>query len=155
MKVEGYLFSGLAVFLAVVSVIYGVLSGEVVGTTCLALSGGLALIVGYYILFTARRMDDRPEDRADAEISEGAGEVGFFAPHSWWPILLAASFAVTTLGLVFGPFVGIIGFFALMIAVSGLLFEYYVGVNRSQGFTLGELEAMGEAPTASRKFLGE
>ncbi len=37
----------------------------------------------------------------------------------------------------------------------GLLFEYYVGINRSQGQTLGELQAMGERPTSMRKFLGE
>jgi hypothetical protein len=154
MKVEGLLFAGLAVFLAVVSVVYAVLSQEWVGVTCLALSGGLALIVGYYLLFTARRMDLRPEDRPDAEISEGSGEVGFFAPHSWWPIATAGAFTITTLGLVFGPFLALIGFFLVLITASGFLFEFYVGVNRSQGFTLGELEAMGEAPTSDRKFLG-
>jgi hypothetical protein len=155
MKVEGYLFAALAVFLLIVSVVYGFLSEEWVGTTCMALSGGLALIVGYYLLFTARRMDMRPEDRPDAEISEGSGEVGFFAPHSWWPIFTAAAFTVTTLGLVFGPFVGVIGLFAVLVTVSGFLFEYYVGVNRSQGFTVGQLDAMGEAPTSNRKWLGE
>ena len=154
MKVEGLLFAGLAVFLAVVSVVYAVLSEEWVGVTCLALSGGLALIIGYYLLFTARRMDLRPEDRPDAEISEGSGEIGFFAPHSWWPIATAGAFTVTTLGLVFGPFLALIGFFLILITASGFLFEFYVGVNRAQGFTLGELEAMGEAPTSDRKFLG-
>jgi hypothetical protein len=155
MKVEGYLFAGLALFLFVVSVVYGVLSEEWVGTTCMALSGGLSLIVGYYLLFTARRMDARPEDRADAEISEGSGEVGFFAPHSWWPIFTAAAFTVTTLGLVFGPFLALIGLMAVLVAVSGFLFEFYLGVNRAQGYTVGELEAMGESPTSSTKFLGE
>jgi hypothetical protein len=44
-----------------------------------------------------------------------------------------------------------------MVAVTlfGFLFEYYVGVNRSQSFTVGELSAMGEEPTSTRKFLGE
>lgn len=155
MKVEGYLFSGLAAFLLVVSVVYAFLSQEWVGVTCMALSGGLALIVGYYLLFTARRMDARPEDREDAEISEGSGEVGFFAPHSWWPIFTAAGFTITTLGLVFGPFLALIGLVAVLVAVSGFLFEYYVGVNRAQALTLGELEAIGEAPTSNRKFLGD
>jgi hypothetical protein len=154
MKVEGLLFAGLAAFLLVVTVVYAVLSEEWVGVTCLALSGGLALIIGYYLLFTARRMDLRPEDRPDAEISEGSGEVGFFAPHSWWPIATAAGFTITTLGLVFGPFLALIGLVAVLVAVSGFLFEFYVGVNRAQGFTVGELDAMGEAPTTSRKFLG-
>lgn len=156
MKVEGYLFAGLTVFLVAVGAFYGVISDdEWVGTTCLVLSGGLALIIAYYLLFTARRMDLRPEDRPDAEISEGSGEVGFFAPYSWWPIALAAAFTVTMVGTIIGPFLIVIGGVALLVAVSGLLFEYYVGINRSQGHTLGELEAMGQPVIIDRKWRGE
>ena len=155
MKVEGYLFSVYFVFLAIISVIYYLLSGEWVGTLCLALSGGLALIVGYYLLFTARRIDARPEDRVDAEIAEGAGEIGFFAPHSWWPIALAAGFSIVMIGLVIGPFLALMGGLLLVVALFGLLFEYYVGINRTQGQTLGALQAMGERPTSPHKFLGD
>ena len=155
MKVEGFLFSFLSLFFLGSAIAYWILSRDPAGFTCLLLSAGMVFIIGYYVLFTASRMDLRPEDREDAEIAEGAGEVGFFAPHSWWPIALAGSFLVTTLGLVFGPFLIVIGVFALLVSVSGLLFEYYVGINRSQGFTLSNLEAMGERPTINRKFLGE
>ena len=155
MKIEGYLFAFLFAFLAPVAVIYYVLSGDPTGTWCLALSGTLAAMVGYYLLFTARRMEARPEDRPDAEISEGSGEIGFFPPHSWWPIALAASFSVVTLGMVFGPFLIAIGVGLLLVSLFGFLFEYYVGINRSQGLTLGELEAIGESATTNRKFLGE
>ncbi len=155
MRVEGLLFGLLSVFLVAVAAVYWFLSYDPTGTTCIALSGGFAFIVGYYILFTARRMELRPEDRPEAEISEGAGEVGFFSPHSYWPVALAAAFTTTILGLVFGPFLLVIGAFALAFAASGLLFEYYVGINRSQAFTVGELQAMGEAATSDRKFLGE
>ena len=155
MKIEGYLFGFIALFLVPVTAVYWVLSGDPTGTTCLVLSIGLAAMVGYYLLFTARRMEARPEDRPDAEISEGSGEVGFFPPHSWWPIFLALAFTITTLGLVIGPFLGMIGFGMLVIASLGFLFEYYVGINRSQGQTLGALEAAGERPTSVHKFLGE
>ncbi len=155
MKIEGYLFAAIALFLVPVTVVYWLLSEDPTGTTCLALSIGLAFMVGYYLLFTARRMDARPEDRPDAEISEGSGEVGFFAPHSWWPIALGAAFSVTLIGTVIGPFLAAIGALFLTIAVCGLLFEYYVGINRSQAQTLGQLAAQGDAPTSNRKFLGE
>jgi hypothetical protein len=155
MKIEGYLFAFIAAFLFVTTLVYGPLSGDWTGTTLLALSVGLAFMIGYYLLFTARRMEARPEDRPEAEISEGAGEVGFFPPHSWWPIALAASFTITSLGLVLGLFLLLIGFTLLAITLSGLLFEYYVGINRSQAQTLGALGAMGEQPTSARKFLGE
>jgi hypothetical protein len=155
MRVEGLIFSLLAVFLLVTAGVYWVLSRDPTGFTALLLCGGMAFIVGYYVLFTARRMELRPEDRDDAEIAEGAGEVGFFAPHSWWPIALGASFTLTTLGLVFGPFLILIGAVALLMSVSGLLFEYYVGVNRTQGYTLSTVEAIGEQPTGPGKFFGE
>ena len=149
------LFAVIAIFLAAIAVIYGVLSKEWAGVTMIALSGGLAFIIGYYLLFTARRMEARPEDRPDAEISEGSGEIGFFSPHSWWPIALAASFTVTSLGLIFGPWLAATGGIFLVITVLGLLFEYYVGINRSQGQTLSALQAQGESPTSPHKFLGD
>ena len=155
MKVEGLLFALLSLFLVVVSSVYWVLSHDPTGFACLLLAGGLAFIIGYYVLFTARRMESRPEDRADAEISEGSGEMGFFSPHSYWPIFLAGAFTMTTLGLVFGPFLVMIGFAALVVTAGGFLFEYYVGVNRSQSQTLSALEAMGEQPTSLHKFLGD
>jgi hypothetical protein len=154
-RIEGLIFALLSVFLLVVSGVYWLVSRDPTGFTCILLAGGLALIIGYYLLFTAQRMDLRPEDREDAEIAEGAGEVGFFAPHSWWPMFLAGSAAITALGLVFGLFLALIGVFALLVALSGLLFEYYVGINRTQAFTLGTVQAMGELPTGTDKFLGE
>lgn len=155
MKVEGVLFAIYSLFLVVVSGVYWLLSGDPTGTTCILLSGGLAFITGYYLLFTARRMEVRPEDKPDGEISEGSGEVGFFPPHSWWPLFMAAAFSIAMLGLVFGMWMVVVGIVAIGITTSGLLFEYYVGINRSQGQTLQALEAMGENPTSPRKFLGD
>jgi hypothetical protein len=155
MRVEGLIFSLLSIFLLVISGVYWVVSRDPTGFTMILLAGGLALIVGYYLMFTARRIDARPEDREDAEIAEGAGEVGFFAPHSWWPMLLALSAAMTSTGIVFGAFLIVIGTFCLLVALSGLLFEYYVGINRSQAHTMGTVEAMGESMTGTSKFFGE
>ncbi|HVM26380.1 MAG TPA: cytochrome c oxidase subunit 4 [Mycobacteriales bacterium] len=155
MRVEAALFAVLSVFLVPVSVIYWYFSNDWTGTTALVFSILLAFMVAYYLWFTARRMEARPEDRPDAEIAEGAGEVGFFPPHSWWPIGLAAGFTTACIGLVIGPFLALIGLAIVAYTTMGLLFEFYVGVNRSQGHTLGELRAMGEKPTSVHKFLGE
>ena len=62
---------------------------------------------------------------------------------------------LTTLGLIFGPFIIIIGFFCLMIAVSGFVLEYYYGINRTQAETLSTVLATGNLPTSDNKFLGE
>ncbi|MCW2621427.1 MAG: ctaF [Frankiales bacterium] len=153
MKVESTLFGLLAVFLLVVAGIYWFFSEEAAGTTMILLSGGLALMVGYYLWFTARRLDARPEDRPDADISEGSGEVGFFAPHSWWPIAMAGAATFTTVGMTIGRWMVVMGAIALVVTVFGLLFEYYWGVNRSQAQTIEALEAMGEPATAPTKWL--
>lgn len=126
MKIEGYLFAFLAAFLWIASVVYWYLSKDWTGTTCLVLAGALGGMIGYFLSFTARRMEARPEDRGDADISDGAGEVGFFSPHSWWPIAVAGAFSTLGIGLIFGFFIALAGIVLLGITITGLLFEYYV-----------------------------
>lgn len=132
MKFESRMFVGIAVFLFATAAVYGWWSGEVVGTTCLVLSGGLALIIGSYFGFVNKRIGARPEDRTDAEISDGAGELGFFSPGSYWPLGLGMGAAFAGLALAFFQiWMMIIAFVAIMYAVGGLLFEYYIGQNDS------------------------
>ncbi|HEX7188476.1 MAG TPA: cytochrome c oxidase subunit 4 [Actinomycetes bacterium] len=127
MKVEGWLFAAGFFFFAISAVIYGVLAEEPVGTVALAFTAGLAFLTGYYLLFTARRIDPRPEDSKTAEIAEGAGELGFYSPHSWWPLPLAFFAATAFLGIVIGWWLFIIGAIGGGLAVIGLVFEYYRG----------------------------
>ena len=127
MKVEGWLFAAGFFFFAISAVIYGLLAEEPVGTVALAFTAGLAFLIGYYLLFTARRIDPRPEDSKTAEIVEGAGELGFYSPHSWWPLAVAACAAISFLGVAVGWWLFIIGAIAGALAVVGLVFEYYRG----------------------------
>lgn len=129
MKVNGYVFSIIAAFLAITASVYWYLSRDPTGATCIALAGGLGLLIGFYLLFTATRMEARPEDRGDADISEGAGVIGHFSPGSWWPILIAGSVLFVILGIIFGVWLLLLGVLALGIAVVGLLFEHYAGAN--------------------------
>jgi hypothetical protein len=126
-KIEGLLFAAGFFFFSISSLVYWLLSDEPVGTVALAFSGGLAFLVGYYLLFTARRIDSRPEDRQDAEIADGAGELGFYSPHSWWPLAVGFGAAVSFTGIVFGWWLFIIGAGCGALAVIGLVFEYYRG----------------------------
>ena len=127
MKVEGLLFAAGFVFFTISAVVYGVLAEEPVGTVALAFTAGLAFLVGYYLLFTARRIDPRPEDSLVAEIADGAGELGFYSPHSWWPLPVAFFAAVAFVGIVIGWWLFIIGVIGGALSVIGLVFEYYRG----------------------------
>ena len=127
MKVEGWLFAAGFFFFSLAAVVYWLLSEEVVGTVALGFTSGLAFLTGYYLLFTARRIDRRPEDSVDAEISDGAGDLGFYSPYSWWPLPVAFFAATTFLGIIIGWWLVIIGVIGGALAVIGLVFEYYRG----------------------------
>ncbi|MCU1640169.1 MAG: putative cytochrome c oxidase polypeptide [Nocardia sp.] len=134
MKVEARIFELLAVFFAIVGVIYGYFTSqsrtgvEWAGTTAIVLTAGLAIIVGTYFRFVARRLDLRPEDFEEAEIVDGAGDLGFFSPGSFWPILLAASGSIAALGFAFFQYWLIaVGVVCILFAAGGLVFEYHIG----------------------------
>ena len=130
MKVEGRLFIILAVFMAVVTPAYWFLSGDPTGTTALALTFGLCFMVAFYLTFTGKRLDGiRPSDDEGGEIADAAGELGFYSPHSWWPLACAASGAVLFLGVIFGIWLFLIGLVMAVWAVTGMVFEYYRGVH--------------------------
>ena len=127
MKVEGWLFAAGFFFFALSAAIYWALSEEPVGTVALAFTAGLAFLVGYYLLFTARRIDERPEDSKVGEIADGAGELGFYSPHSWWPLPLAFFAALAFAGIAFGWWLFIIGAIGGGLSVIGLVMEYHRG----------------------------
>ena len=125
MKTGWLLFIGLSIFYAIMTVIYWQLGGEPVGVTAIALSGGLALIIGFYLWFTARRLGNvLPEDNLQGEIADSAGELGFYSPHSWWPLPVALSACTLGLGLMIGWWLVLIGVGSLLISVLGLVLQY-------------------------------
>ena len=91
MKIEGYIFAAGAVFYSIVAAAYWLIAEEIVGTTALALTAGLAFLIGFYVLFTSRRVGTRPEDDPRAVIEDAEPDYGFFSPHSWWPIAVGAA----------------------------------------------------------------
>ena len=128
MRTSGIIFILLTVFFGVVTPVYWFLAQDPTGTTALVLTFGLTAMLAFYLMFVANRMGGTPpEDRPDGEIYEAAGELGFFSPKSWTPLMVAGAAAVVTLGLVFGWWLAIIGFGLLIAAVIAWVFEYYRG----------------------------
>ncbi len=106
---------------------------EWVGVVALVLSAMLCLMCGGYFLLVSRRIEPRPEDRPDAEISDGAGDIGFFSPSSYWPVGLAGAALITALGMAFWkPWLIAAGAIAVLLGTAGLLFEYYTGTRRAE-----------------------
>ncbi len=135
MRIEARLFEFIAAFFFLTAILYGWLTAvyatggvEWAGLTALVLTGGLAMITATFFRFVARRLQTRPEDYEGAEISDGAGELGFFSPHSWWPILVALSGSVAAVGIALWlPWLIFAGVLFILASAAGLVFEYYVG----------------------------
>jgi hypothetical protein len=136
-RTEARIFNLFAVFFFLASPIYGWWTNleqgqvEYAGSIELLLTGTLLLMLGLFFSFVHRRIDPRPEDRPDAEMSDGAGEVGFFSPGSYWPFGMGLATAVAGIGLAIWQWwlvaAGLIG---VLFAVAGLLFEHYTGTRR-------------------------
>ena len=127
MKAEAWIFGVNAVFFALVAPAYWWLTYDPTGTSALVMTTLLTVLVTFYLGFHASKMEPRPEDSKTAEIADGAGELGFFPPYSWWPLWCAMTAAVMVLGVVFGWWLFIIGAGLGSVALSGWIFEFYVG----------------------------
>ncbi len=127
MKVESYIFGILAIFFALVTPVYWVMSKDPTGTTALILSFFLVLMIFAYLALISRRMDPRPEDQKLGEIAEGAGELGFFPPQSIWPLFCGLTMVLIALGPVFGWWLLILGFAVGVLTCTGWIFEFYRG----------------------------
>lgn len=119
MKVEWRLFAGAAAFFTVTASAYWFVSYEDAGTTMLGVSVPAFAFVAAWLWFQHRRIEPRPEDRGDAEPSDGAGEVGYFPSSSAWPFVLAAGAVVVANGLVFGPPIAVVGLLLMLAGVFG------------------------------------
>ncbi len=133
MRAEAWIFGSLTIFFALVTPAYWLItmdaSGtpEITGTAALILTFFLSLMISGYFALIARRIDPRPEDKKEGEIAEGAGELGFFAPHSKWPLFVSMTFVLVALAPIFGWWLAILGFGFGALTLSGLVYEFYRG----------------------------
>ncbi len=124
MKSTGLIFGFGAAFYAVVTAVYFLFTREIIGTILLLLTGAMAVIIAFYLLFIIKRLGPQPEDDGIAEQDEADPDYGFFSPHSWWPLPIAAAAALTGAGLVYARWMIALGAIVLVMALIGLVFEY-------------------------------
>ncbi|MEU8890944.1 cytochrome c oxidase subunit 4 [Streptomyces sp. NPDC048442] len=132
MKIQGWLFIWLSVFILIMAGVYGVWSKEPAGTTALVLAFGLSLMIGFYLAFTAKRADSMAQDNKQADVADEAGEQGFFAPHSWQPLALGIGGAFAFLSIAIGWWLLFFSLPLILIGLFGWVFEFYRGENRTQ-----------------------
>ena len=130
MKAEAWIFGICTIFFVLVTPSYWFITGDHTGFTALIMTTLLTLLLTFYLGFHAKKITEgggRPEDRKDAEIADGASELGFFPPYSWWPLWCALALAACALGVAVGWWLFVIGAVLGSVALCGLIFEYYRG----------------------------
>lgn len=137
MKTSAKLFLLGLLFFLPVAVIYWFFTWRVmgqwepVGVIGVTLLGVMTGMVGLYLGATVRKLDTDPADSFEGEVADSAGEFGFFAPYSWWPLWLGISAALVFLGLALTHYSGWwlfpIGAVAGVVAIVGWTFEYFRG----------------------------
>lgn len=125
MKLAARLFLGGAAFYLFIGGIYYFVSHDEAGATALILSGGLSAMIGFYLMVTARRLPDQPDDLPEAEIWHADADYGFYSPHSWAPLMVGASMAITFAGLALAAWIVVAGAVLVIMSSAYWVFEYY------------------------------
>jgi Cytochrome c oxidase subunit IV len=123
-KVEMYLFIGVAAFFAVLAALYSWLSADPAGSPVLVIAFLMASLIAFFFATQYRRRGTRPEDTRVGDVAERVGPVDFFPPRSAWPLLAAAGFTAAALGVIFGLWLFLIGLGVLAWGVGGFIFQY-------------------------------
>lgn len=127
MKIEGKLFAWGCAFYLLIALVYGVWSKDETGIVLLIFTGALAFLIAFFVLHTSKRVYPRPEDRKDAVQSDADIDYGFYSPHSWWPLPVAACAAIVVFGFVYAAWIVVAGAALLILSLIGFVFEYYRG----------------------------
>jgi hypothetical protein len=123
MKVEAVLLLFLGLFFGIVGVVYWFWSYEQAGTAMLIGTCTLGLLPGSYYWYWHKRMGKRVEDRDDATIAEGAGNIDSFPSSSIWPFVLGMGAFLTVNSLVFGIWLIFPGISLILTALVGVTAE--------------------------------
>ena len=102
---------------------------EVIGTAAMGLLVILSLFIAYYLWSGLKRAGTLPEDNLTGNIEDESGEVGFYSPWSWWPLMLGASGALAFASLAVGWWMFFIALPIAFVSIAGFVYEYSRGAH--------------------------
>ena len=109
-KTQARMFLGIAVFMAVIGVVYWFASYEPAGTTMLALSSALAAVCGVYL-----------QIQSEHEHTDGHPDVHYLPHSSVWPFWIGVGALLAVNGLIVGVGYAVPGVVVLGIAIVGFV----------------------------------
>jgi hypothetical protein len=124
MRQEARLLLAFGLFAGLIGAVYWFWGHEDGGGVMLLGAFFLGMLPGLYYLWWSRKTGgNRPEDRDDASIADGAGVVSSFPSTSIWPFVLGMGCFTMVLSLVFGTWFAVIGVPLLVFAFAGATAE--------------------------------
>ena len=133
MRINGNIFTIMAIYFLIVTGAYAVWSFidtgtvEIIGTAAIGMLVLMSVFIAFYLYKSDKVQGPVPEDRLDALIEDGEAEVGFFSPWSWWPFALGAGSAIAFASLAVGWWLFFIALPIGLVALVGFVFEYSRG----------------------------
>lgn len=125
----------MAAYFTVADIAYGIWTYlewgaiEPIGTAAIGLLVILSVFIAYYLWSGMRRSGTLPEDNLFGNIEDESGEVGFYSPWSWWPLMLGASSAMAFASLAVGWWMFFIALPIAIVAIVGFVYEYSRGAH--------------------------
>ncbi len=125
----------MAAYFTVADIAYGIWTYlewgavEPIGTAAIALLVILSVFIAYYLWSGLKRAGTLPEDNNFGNIEDESGEVGFYSPWSWWPLVLGLSSATAFLSLAVGWWLFFIAFPFAIVGIVGFVYEYSRGAH--------------------------
>lgn len=143
MKIESLFLIFLGAFFGIVGLVYWFWSYEdggglmLLGVTLLGFVPGLYYFFWhrrfhghkYFVIGKIKAVGDRPEDREDAELADGAGTIESFPGSSIWPFVMGLGALMLVLAFVFGVWLAFIAIPLVLTALTGVTAESRRGGN--------------------------
>ena len=124
LKQESAILLLLGAFFGIIGAVYWGWGHEDGGGIMLLGAFLLGMLPGFYYLWWYRRTKgDRPEDRADATVADGAGVVDAFPSSSIWPFVLGMGCFMAVMALVFGTWFAVPALALFVAAFTGATAE--------------------------------
>ncbi|MEO6123620.1 MAG: cytochrome c oxidase subunit 4 [Ilumatobacteraceae bacterium] len=123
MRVQWMLFLGVAVFIAILAIVYWFVSYEYAGTTMLALASGLSATFGGFLFIQDHRNPDSTDGpvAAASHHAEGEDPDHYLPTTSWWPLVIGIGMVLGLNGLILSWPYAVPGMAVLMFGIGGFV----------------------------------
>jgi hypothetical protein len=121
LRVQWQMFLGIAVFVAIIDIVYWFVSYERAGTTMLTLTAGLAALCGGWLFIQDHRDTAARSHPNEPQEGDTGGDDHYLPATSWWPLVIGVGVALAVNGLILSWPFAVPGGIVLMLGIGGFV----------------------------------